>query len=84
MGHLVSSKHHPNICWRILPKGGHLFHAIEEREGGEGAPRVSGDLALIPVFVMFAWDLGDPPLAVVLDSDLHSLLNPKNADPAAS
>lgn len=56
------------------------------KRGREGRvlPGVSGDLALIPVFVMFAWDLGGPLLAVILDPDLYSLLNPKNAGPAAS
>lgn len=33
VGHLVSSKHRPSVSWRTLPKGEHLFHVIEEREG---------------------------------------------------
>lgn len=41
VGHLVSSKHHPSVCWRTLPKGGHLFHAFKEREG-RGLPESLG------------------------------------------
>lgn len=33
---------------------------------------------------MLAWDLEDPLLSVILDSDLYSLPDPKDAGPGAS